>query len=56
MLPLVTGGERESSPMPAIVVNPTMEMVMIAQHEGRWHPQFTRLSLRSACARPARNC
>jgi hypothetical protein len=40
MLPLVTDGEPESRPMPAILVNPTMEMVMLGQQAGRWHPQF----------------
>ena len=39
MLPLATGG-RESGPLPTMLVNPTMEMVMLGQQSGRWRPQF----------------
>lgn len=38
MLPV--SGENSPAAIPVMLVNPSMELVILAQVDGRWHPQF----------------
>ena len=40
LIMLPTGGEGSSRAIPVMVVNPTMELVMLGQADGRWRPQY----------------